>query len=144
MKHDEPIIERHMDIGLDPVGAVFACFRERGERVLGYQASRSALCEIDSGRDLRNAALAPRWPHVSILRPCPSLTRRSRAFSSSLSRKSTSSAGPVKVNGSVLSFDGDEGTVVLALEKPEVMGSKAESAGDAELVLVAESAGERA
>jgi hypothetical protein len=43
-----------------------------------------------------------------------------------------------------LSFDGDEGTVVLALEKPEVMGSNAERAGDAEFVLVAESAGERA
>jgi hypothetical protein len=39
MKHDEPIIERHVNICLDSVGAVFAGFRERCERVLSCRDS---------------------------------------------------------------------------------------------------------
>lgn len=45
-------------------------------------------------------------------------------------------------NGSAFSFEGDVGTVVAPLERPDVIGSNAESAGDAELVLIAERAGE--
>ena len=36
MEHDEPIIDRHVNVGLDSVGAVFACLGKGRERVLGY------------------------------------------------------------------------------------------------------------
>ena len=36
MEHDESIIERHMNVGLDSVSAVLACLGKGRERVLGY------------------------------------------------------------------------------------------------------------
>jgi hypothetical protein len=49
----------------------------------------------------------------------------------------------VSANGSRFSFVGDVGTVVVALERPEVIGSKAESAGETAVEDVADEAGER-
>lgn len=46
------------------------------------------------------------------------------------------------MKGSDFSFEGDEGTVVVALERPEVMGSNAERAGEVEVVLLADNAGD--
>lgn len=48
----------------------------------------------------------------------------------------------MRQKGSAFSFEGEVGTVVPALERPEVMGSNAERAGESVVLLVAESAGE--